>query len=121
MGDTPKASLEELRTSRLKRRVGQIALAVLLGEAAWHFISALTWYLVMPLIARALEGDTESVLMKGYALCTFPRENLSGSVLEFAAVLILVFSLSRWVQTKPQRMIAVDESGMPNIVRSFNH
>jgi large-conductance mechanosensitive channel len=113
MDDTPKAFLEELRTSLLKRRVGQIALAVVFAETAWHFVSALTWYLVMPLIARALEGNTESVLMKGYALRSFPWENLSGSVLEFASVLILVFYLNRWVQRKPQRMIAVDETGVP--------
>ena len=33
MDDTPKAFLEELRTSVLKKRVGQIALAVVLAEA----------------------------------------------------------------------------------------
>lgn len=108
MDDTPKAFLEELRTSLLKRRVGQIALAVVLAEAAWRLVSALTWYLVMPLIARGLEGNTESVLMKGYALRSFPWENLLGSILEFASVLILVFYLNRWVQRKPQHLIAAE-------------
>lgn len=101
MDDTPRAFLEELRSSLLRRRVGQIALAVVLAEAAWRLVSSLTWYLIIPLIGRALRGNTESVLFSGSTVRPLPWENLSGSILEFGLVLILVFYLNRWVQRKP--------------------
>jgi large-conductance mechanosensitive channel len=81
--------------------VGQIALAVVLAEAAWRLVTALTWYLIIPLIGRTLRGNTESVLFSGSTAHPFPWENLSGSILEFGLVLILVFYLNRWVQRKP--------------------
>jgi large-conductance mechanosensitive channel len=99
--DTPKAFLEELRSSLLRKRVGQIALAVVLAEAAWRLVSSLTWYLIIPLIARGLRGNTESVLFAGSTNRPFPWENLFGSLLEFGLVVILVFYLHRWVHQKP--------------------
>jgi large-conductance mechanosensitive channel len=99
--DTPRAFLEELRSSLLKRRVGQIALAVVLAEAAWRLVSALTWYLIIPLMGRALRGNTESVLFEKAATHPLPWESLFGSVLEFGLVVILAFYLNRWVQRKP--------------------
>ena len=101
MDDTPKAFLEELRSSLLRKRVGQIALAVVLAEAAWRLVSSLTWYLIIPLIARGLRGNTESVLFAGSTNRPFPWENLFGSLLEFGLVVILVFYLNRWVHQKP--------------------
>ena len=85
MDDTPKAFLEELRSSLLRKRVGQIALAVVLAEAAWRLVSSLTWYLIIPLIARGLRGNTESVLFAGSTNRPFPWENLFGSLLEFGS------------------------------------
>jgi large-conductance mechanosensitive channel len=99
--DTPKAFLEELRSSLLRRRVGQIALAVVLAEAVWRLVSALTWYLIIPLIGKALRGNTESVLFSGATTRPIPWESLVGSLLEFGLVVILVFYLNRWVQRKP--------------------
>jgi large-conductance mechanosensitive channel len=99
--DTPKAFLEELRSSLLRKRVGQIALAVVLAEAAWRLVSSLTWYFVIPLIGKVLRGNTESVLFVGTSSRPFPWENLFGSLLEFSLVVILVFYLNRWIQRKP--------------------
>jgi large-conductance mechanosensitive channel len=99
--DTPKAFLEEFRSSLLKRRVGQIALAVVLAEAAWRLVSSLTWYLIIPLIGRALRGNTESVIFAKATTNPLPWESLFGSILEFGLVVILVFYLNRWVQRKP--------------------
>jgi large-conductance mechanosensitive channel len=99
--DTPKAFFEELRSSLLRKRVGQIALAVVLAEAAWRLVSSLTWYLIIPLIGRMLRGNTESVLLGRASTNPLPWENLFGSLLEFGLVVILVFYLNRWVQRKP--------------------
>jgi large-conductance mechanosensitive channel len=98
--ETPKAFLEELRSSLLKRRVGQIALAVVLAQAVWRLINAVTWYLIIPVIGRALRGNTESVLFSGSTAKPLPWESLFGSLLEFALTVILVFYLNRWVQRK---------------------
>lgn len=67
MDDTPKAFLEELRSSLLKKRVGQIALAIVLAEAGWRLVAAFTWELIIPLIGKGLRGNAESVLFKSYA------------------------------------------------------
>jgi large-conductance mechanosensitive channel len=101
MDDSPKAVLEELRTSILKKRVGQIALAVVLAEAVWRLINSLTWYLIIPLIGKVVQGHTESVLFESATRHPIPWENLFGSVLEFVLTLIVVFYLNRWVQRKP--------------------
>ncbi len=101
MDDTPKAFVEELRSSLLRKRVGQIALAVVLAQAVWRLVNALTWYLFIPLISRGLRGNTESVLFSGTATRPLPWESLFGSLLEFGLLLILVFYLNRWVQRKP--------------------
>ena len=64
MDDTPGQFVQELRYSLLKKRAGQIALAVILAEACLRFLNALTWFLVVPIIAMVLKGHTESVLFE---------------------------------------------------------
>jgi hypothetical protein len=64
MDDTPKHLLDELRTDLLGKRLGQIALAILLGEAALRFVNSLVWYLLIPIFGRALENHTASVLFE---------------------------------------------------------
>jgi large-conductance mechanosensitive channel len=98
--DSPKAFLEELRTSLLRKRVGQIALAVVLAQAAWRLVTALTWYLIIPVIGKALRGNTESVLLGRATANPFPWENLFGSLLEFGLVVIPVFYLNRWIRRR---------------------
>jgi large-conductance mechanosensitive channel len=101
MDDTPKAFLEELRSSILKKRVGQIALAVVLAEAVWRLVNSLTWYLMIPLIGRLFQGHTESVLFESATTHPIPWENLFGSLMEFLLTLIVVFYLNRWIHRKP--------------------
>jgi large-conductance mechanosensitive channel len=101
LDDTPKAFIQELRSSLLRRTVGQIAIAVLLAQAALRLVNALIWYFVIPLLGRALRGDTESVLFSSATTRPIPWENLFGSLLEFTATVVLVFYLNRWVQRKP--------------------
>jgi large-conductance mechanosensitive channel len=108
MDDTPKAFFEELRSSIFKKRVGQIALAVVLAEAVWRLVNSLTWYLIIPLIGKSLDGHTESVLFETATHRPMPWENLFASLLEFVLTLIVVFYLNRWVQRRPMRAPAPD-------------
>jgi large-conductance mechanosensitive channel len=108
MDDTPTGFLEELRTSVLKKRVGQIALAVVLAEAVWRLLSSFTWYLIIPLIGKVFQGYTESVLFEKATSHPIPWENLFGSFLEFLLTVIVVFYLNRWIHRKPQEFIAED-------------
>jgi len=101
--DSPKGLLGELRTTILRKRVGQIALAVVLAEAIWRLVSALTWYLIIPLIGRFLHGQTESVLLEGESSKPIRWDTIFGSVLEFVLVVIVVIFLNRWIQRKPSR------------------
>jgi large-conductance mechanosensitive channel len=78
--DTPKGFGLEFKSAILKKRVGQIALAVVLAEACIRFLSALTWFLVIPIISSLLEGHTESVLFSSKPV--FPWQQLFGSCLE---------------------------------------
>jgi large-conductance mechanosensitive channel len=111
MDDTPKAFLEELRSSMLKKRVGQIALAVVLAEAIWHLVNSVTWNFIIPIIGRSLEGHTESVLFETATHRPIPWENLFASILEFILTLIVVFYLNRWVHRKPS--LSVQEEIAP--------
>jgi large-conductance mechanosensitive channel len=107
MDDTPGHFVQELRSSLLKKRAGQIALAVILAEACLRFLNALTWYLVVPTIAGLLKGHTESVLFETQTRAPFPWQPLLGSVLDFAIALIFVFYLNRWIHGSSA------EDGMP--------
>jgi large-conductance mechanosensitive channel len=99
MDDTPRAFLEEFRSSILKKRVGQIALAVVLAEAVWRLLNAFTWFLIMPIIGGFIQWQNESVL---FARSRGPIlwENLFGSLLEFLLTIILVFYANRWIHSK---------------------
>jgi large-conductance mechanosensitive channel len=102
MDDTPKQLLDELRTNLLRKRLGQIALAILLAEAALRFVNSLVWYLIIPIFGRVFENHTESVLFEGATRAPFPFERLSGSFLEFSLTIILAFYLNRWIHQKPK-------------------
>jgi large-conductance mechanosensitive channel len=103
MDDTPGQFVQELRSSLLKKRAGQIALAVILAEACLRFLNALTWFLVVPIIATVLKGHTESVLFETQTRAPFPWQPLFGSVLDFAIALIFVFYLNRWIHRAPAK------------------
>ena len=110
MDDSPKGLLGELRTAVLKKRVGQIALAVVLAEAIYRFISAITWYLIIPILGKALHGQTESVLFDTPSRNPIRWDTLFGSLLEFALVVIVVVFLNRWIQQRPP---ATEASTLP--------
>ena len=99
MDDTPGHFVQELRSSLLRKRAGQIALAVILAEACLRFLNALTWFLIVPTIATLLKGHTESVLFE--TRTPFPWQQLLGSALDFAVALIFVFYLNRWIHRTP--------------------
>jgi large-conductance mechanosensitive channel len=101
--DTPKGLLGELRTTILRKRVGQIALAVVLAEAIWRLVSSLTWYLIIPAIGKFHHGQTESVLFRSATNSPIRWDTLFGSLLEFVLVVIVVIFLNRWVNRKPDR------------------
>ena len=88
--------MHELRSAILKKRVGQIALAVVLAEACIRFLNSLIWFLVVPIIAWWLRGRTESVLFRDRLV--FPWEQLFGSLLEFLLAIIFVFYVNRWIR-----------------------
>jgi large-conductance mechanosensitive channel len=102
MDDTPKAFIEEFRSAMLKKRVGQIAIAVVLAQAVWRLINAFTWFLIMPIIGRLEERQTQSVLFPRSSGSPISWENLFGSVLEFLFTIILAFYANRWIHTKPR-------------------
>ena len=95
MDDTPKGFLGELKWAILKKRVGQIALAVVLAEACIRFLNSLVWFLVLPIISSLMQGHTESVLFETKP--TFPFERLLAAILEFGAAIIFVFYVNRWI------------------------
>jgi large-conductance mechanosensitive channel len=100
MDETPRGLLTEFRATVLKKRVGQIALAVLLAQAALQLITTLTWYLIIPAFAKLLRGQTESVLFEKSADSPVHWDTVFGSVLIFLLVLILVLYLNRWIQRR---------------------
>jgi large-conductance mechanosensitive channel len=100
MDENPKAFLEELRSGILKKRVGQIALAVVLAQAVWRLLNAFTWYVLVPIIGKAISGRTESVLFESAARLPFQWESIIGSLLEFTLTVILVFYLNRWIKNR---------------------
>jgi large-conductance mechanosensitive channel len=106
--DTPKAFVEELRSAVLKKRVGQIALAVVLAQAVWRLLNSFTWFLVMPVVRRFLEGQNQSVLFGTAGLISW--DNVLGSVMEFLLTVVVVFYLNRWIHRR-SRVTSHTEEG----------
>jgi large-conductance mechanosensitive channel len=94
--DSPRSFLSELKSGILKKRIGQIALAVVLAEGCIRFLGAIVWLLVMPAISELMSGSSESVLFRTKPV--FRWEQLFGSFLEFAATVIFVFYANRWIR-----------------------
>lgn len=96
MDDSPKEFVEEFKSAILKKRVGQIALAVVLAEACIRFLNSIVWYVVIPLVALMLEGHTESVFFRNKPAVAWSQ--LFGSILEFSFAIIFVFYVNRWIR-----------------------
>jgi hypothetical protein len=97
MDDNPKQFIDELRLAIVRRRIGQIALAVVLAEECIRYLSAIVWYLIIPVIAGLLEGHTESVLFPSQRNRSIPWLQLFGSTLELVTAIIFVFYVNRWL------------------------
>ena len=93
--DSPRKLLDELKQSIFRRRIGQIALAIVLAEATIRYLNALIWDVVIPLISNVLKGHTESVLFKSER--TFPWDRLAASTLEIIGAILFVFYANRWM------------------------
>jgi large-conductance mechanosensitive channel len=102
MEDTPQSFVEEFRIAILRKRVGQIALAVVIAEALWRFLDSMVWLLMVPVIAKTFLTHSDSVLFNTAAQAPIPWERLIGSLLEFLLTLIVVFYLNRWIHRKPK-------------------
>jgi large-conductance mechanosensitive channel len=96
MDDSPRAFAQEFRFAILRKRVGQIALAVVFAEACIRFLNSLIWFLVVAIVASLLNGHTESVLFRDRLV--FPWEQLFGSLLEFILAVVFVFYVNRWIR-----------------------
>jgi large-conductance mechanosensitive channel len=116
MDESPRQFLDGLKLTIFRRRIGQIALAVVLAEACIRYLSALVWYLIIPVISNLLENHTESVIFANRR--SFPWEQLAGSTIEFATVLIFVYFVNRWIYnlSRPRRdeHSAGGETASPN-------
>ena len=111
--ESPKQFLEELKQSIFRRRIGQIALAIVLAEAIIRYLNALTWYVVIPVISNGLKGHTESVLFPGQR--TFPWDRLAGSTLEIIVAILFVFYANRWMYglNRPRKVDEMDAEQSP--------
>ena len=102
MDDSPREFLDGLKLTIFRRRIGQIALAVVLAEACIRYLNSLVWYLIVPIISNVLANHTESVLLENRR--KFPWEQLAGNTLDFVAALIFVYFANRWIYnlSRPQ-------------------
>jgi large-conductance mechanosensitive channel len=105
--DSPKQVFDGIKFTIFRRRIGQIALAVVLAEACIRFISSLVWYLIIPAIANLLETHTDSVLFKNRR--SLPWEQLIGNTLEFVTVIVFVYYANRWIYRLSQPKKSIEE------------
>lgn len=112
--ESPKKLVEELKQSIFRRRVGQIALAIVLAEASIRYLNALIWFLVIPVISHVLKGRTESVLFESQR--TFPWDRLMASTLEIVAAVLFVFYANRWMYglNRPRKHEEIETTDSPD-------
>ena len=84
-----------------KKWILRIALALILGQAIWGLVVALTSHLLMPLIARVMGGDPNSPLYLGKGDIDVPA--LFIAIVEFCLAGIVAVIMNSWVQ-KPARV-----------------
>ena len=94
-GETPRQLFDSIKLTIFRRRIGQIALAVILAESCIRCLSSLVWYLIIPAISNVLATHAESVLFSHNR--SFPWEPLAGATIEFATALVFVFYANRWI------------------------
>jgi hypothetical protein len=84
----------------LKRWTGLIAAGLVLGEAIWLFIAALTRDVIVPALAMAMGSDTTSPLSLGKQDFNVP--DMFMAVLQLCLAGIVAVLLNAWVQKKPR-------------------
>lgn len=101
--ESPREFFDGLKLTIFRRRIGQIALAVILAEACIRYLNALVWYVVIPAISNVLATHTESVLFENRRHLQW--EQIAGNTLDFAVALIFVYFANRWIynQSRPRR------------------
>jgi hypothetical protein len=85
-----------------KKWIMRIVLALVLGQAIWGLVVALTAHLLVPLTARVMGGDPASPLYLGKGDIDVPA--LFIAILEFCLAGIVAAVLNSWVQ-KPGRVV----------------
>jgi large-conductance mechanosensitive channel len=108
LAESPRQFVDGLKSTIFRRRIGQIALAVVLAEACIRFLNAFVWFFVIPVISNALKGHTESVLFKEQRI--FPWEQLAGQLIDFAVALAFVYFANRWIMNLSRQRIAESEA-----------
>jgi hypothetical protein len=83
-----------------RKWIGRIALALILAEAIWAFLVALTNDLIVPALARVIGGDAQSPLYLGTGDYNVP--GLFAAVLELCFAGIVAILLNSWSQRKPK-------------------
>ncbi len=84
-----------------KKWIVRIVLALVLGQAIWGLLVALTAHLLVPLTARVMGGDPASPLYLGKGDIDVPA--LFVAILEFCLAGIVAAILNSWVQ-KPGKV-----------------
>jgi hypothetical protein len=83
-----------------RKWIGRIALALILAEAIWAFLVALTNDLIVPALARLMGGDAQSPLYLGTGDYNVP--GIFAAVLELCFAGIVAVLLNSWLQRKPR-------------------
>ena len=79
--------------------IGQLVAAVILAEGIWGFLASLTNNLLVPLMARVMDGDPQSPLYLGKGELNVPA--LFNSVLGLCLAGIVFVVLHQWSRRKP--------------------
>ncbi|HTR68511.1 MAG TPA: hypothetical protein VMH85_22205 [Terriglobales bacterium] len=104
MDEINKSFAPELAPGESRRWVGRLVIAVVLGAAIWNFLVAFTEGLVLPLLARVMEADSQSPLYLGNGKIAAPV--LLTAVLELGLAGIVAAILYSRLQ-RPVRMVRV--------------
>ena len=99
-----------LSSSDSKKWIVRIVLALVLGQAIWGLLVALTAHLLVPLTARVMGGDPASPLYLGNGDIDVPA--LFIAILEFCLAGIVAAVLNSWVQ-KPGRVVVRKVATVP--------
>ncbi|MGA3093744.1 MAG: hypothetical protein ABSD75_34625 [Terriglobales bacterium] len=82
--------------------VGQLVAAVILAEGVWGFLASLTSNLLVPLLARVMNGDPQSPSYLGKGDVNIPA--LFNSLLALCLAGIVFILLNGWSQRKSPRI-----------------